>query len=359
MRGLVMVLMALDHSSGAFNAGHLFTDSVAFYRPGQPLPPLQFMIRWVTHLCAPTFLFLAGAGLAFTIRKARAQGDSELAIDRYLLTRGVLIAGFELWVSYFVMPPGKVLFQVLYAIGTSFVLMIPLRRLPDAVALALSVSLVGSLELISNLFRRAVGAHVPLWATLLFVPGNPSPLVVPYPTLHWLALMLLGWCFGNFLIKHPQTPAQASRKLLAWGCASLLGFAVIRWHNGYGNMALYREDNSFVQWLHVSKYPPGLSYVSLELGLCFLCLAGFFKWTERRMTLRSNLLLVLGQTPMFFYLLHFPLLETSARWLGVEGRLGIGAAFLGAVTVIAVLYPVCRAYRSYKSAHQSGWTRYI
>jgi uncharacterized membrane protein len=359
MRGLVMVLMALDHSSGAFNAGHLFTDSVAFYHPGQPLPPLQFLIRWITHLCAPTFLFLAGAGLAFTVRKERAQGRSELGIDRYLLTRGVLIAAFELWVSYFVMPPGKVLFQVLYAIGTSFVLMIPLRRLPNALALALSVSLIAFLELISNLLRAEVGAHVPLWATLLLLPGNPPPLVVAYPTLHWLALMLLGWCFGNFLIQHPQTPAQVSRKLLLAGGACLLGFAVIRGLNGYGNMALYREDDSWVQWLHVSKYPPGLSYVSLELGLCLLCLAALFKWSERHTPKRSNLLLVLGQTPLFFYLLHFPLLEESAHWLGVEGHLGIGAAFLGAATVTAVLYPACRAYRTYKSAHKHGWTRYI
>src|SRR5882724_2833757 len=102
MRGFVMVLMAVDHSSGAFNAGHLFTDSVTLYRPGMPLPLAQFLVRWITHLCAPTFLFLAGTGLAFTVNKERAQGKSELGIDGYLLKRGLLIAVFELWISYFV-----------------------------------------------------------------------------------------------------------------------------------------------------------------------------------------------------------------------------------------------------------------
>jgi uncharacterized membrane protein len=359
MRGFVMVLMAVDHSSGAFNAGHLFTDSVAFYHPGTALPLGQFLVRWVTHLCAPTFLFLAGAGLAFTVKKERAQGKSELGIDGYLLKRGLLIAAFELWISYFVMPKGKVLFQVLYAIGTSFVLMIPLRRLSKGPALAVSASMLALLELVSNVMRGQFGAHVPLWATLLVVPGNPPPLFVAYPTLHWLALMLLGFAFGKYLLENPQTPAQLSRKLLAAGGALLLGFVAIRGFNRYGNMALYREDNSLVQWLHVSKYPPGLSYVSLELGLCFLCLAGLFKWSERRTPNHGNLCLVLGQTPMFFYLLHFPLLELSARVLGIEHAFGIRAAFLGAAAVITVLYPVCRVYRSYKSAHKHSWLRYL
>jgi uncharacterized membrane protein len=359
MRGFVMVLMAIDHSSGAFNAGHLFTDSVTLYHPGMPQPTAQFLVRWITHLCAPTFLFLAGTGLSFTVNKERAQGRSELGIDGYLLKRGLLIAAFELWISYFVMPSGKLLLQVLYAIGTSFVLMIPLRRLPTGAALAVSLGLIAGLELATNLLRGWFGEHVPLWATLLFLPGAPPPLFVAYPTLHWLALMLLGWAFGNYLIERPRAAAPLSRKLLIAGCACLLGFALIRGFDGYGNMGLHRQDNSLVQWLHVSKYPPGLSYVGLELGLCFWCLAGLFKWSERRTPKRSNLLLVLGQTPLFFYLLHFPLLELSASLLHAEHAFGIGAAFLGAASVIAALYPACRAYRTYKQAHKHSWTRYI
>jgi uncharacterized membrane protein len=239
------------------------------------------------------------------------------------------------------------------------VLMIPLRRLSQWPALVVSVSMIALLELVSNVMRGQFGAHVPLWATLLVVPGNRPPLFVAYPTLHWLALMLLGWAFGKYLLEKPQTPAQLSRKLLAAGGALLLAFAAIRGFNRYGNMALYREHDSLVQWLHVSKYPPGLSYVSLELGLCFLCLAGLFKWSERRTPKQGNLCLVLGQTPLFFYLLHFPLLELSARVLGIEHALGIGAAFLGAAAVIALLYPVCRVYRRYKSAHKHSWLRYI
>ena len=98
MRGLVMVLMAIDHSSDAFNAGRLFTDAAMFYKPGTPLPAAQFLTRWITHICAPTFVFLAGTSLAFTVSRkvsSRRAGD----IDRYILVRGFIIAAFELWMD--------------------------------------------------------------------------------------------------------------------------------------------------------------------------------------------------------------------------------------------------------------------
>ena len=359
MRGLVMVLMAIDHSSDAFNAGRVFTDSVAFYRPGTELPAAQFLVRWITHLCAPTFLFLAGTGLSFTVRKLRDQRKTEFAIDRYLLVRGLIIAAFELWISYFVMPKGTFLFQVLYAIGTSYLLMIPLRRLPPLLALAVSVALMVLLELVGNLLRASFGAHPPLWASLLVLPGDPKPLVIAYPTLHWLSLMLLGWSFGQYLLLRPHAPAQLSRLLIVAGGLFLLGFVVIRGLDGYGNMGLHRADGSLVQWLHVSKYPPGLSYITLELGLCFWCLAAFFVSCRRFVPKPSNLFLVLGQTPMFFYLLHFPLLVRGAQLLGVEGKLGLGATFLGAAFVVLVLYPACSVYRRYKAAHKHGFAQYI
>lgn len=359
MRGLVMILMAIDHSSDAFNAGRVFTDSVDYYRAGTPLPAVQFLVRWITHLCAPTFLFLAGTSLAFTVKKLQIQGKTELSIDRYLLVRGLIIAGFELWISYFVMPKGMFLLQVLYAIGTSYLLILPLRRLPDALALGVSVALMLLLELACNLLRAKFGTHPPLWATLLFIPGEPKPLIVGYPTLHWLALMLLGWSFGRYLLRRPQTPRQSSRLLFGAGSLFLLGFLLVRGLDGYGNMALHRSDNSLVQWLHVSKYPPGLSYITLELGLCFWCLAALFVVSQRFVPQPSNPCLVLGRTPMFFYLLHFPLLVRGAQLLGVEGKLGLGATFLGAACVIALLYPACRVYRRYKAAHKHGLAQYI
>jgi uncharacterized membrane protein len=358
MRGLVMILMAIDHSSDAFNGGRLFTDAAFLYHPGMPLPAAQFLTRWITHLCAPTFLFLAGVGLAFTVAKQRERGARAFEIDRYILVRGVLIAAFELWISFFVMPKGKLLFQVLYGIGSSYLFMIPLRRLPDRVAIALALGLiVGGEALIALATRAGVATSLPL--ALLLVGGFRPHLLIAYPTLPWLAILLLGWGWGRRLVTRPAAREGLARKLALTGLVALAIFGIVRGVNRYGNLGLLRDGSSLVQWLHVSKYPPSLTYAALELGIACLCLAALFA-VGRRHRFRSNgLVLTLGGTPMFFYLLHFPLLILSARLLGVRDHLGLGAAYLGAALVVAVLYPACRWYRSYKAAHRTGWPRYI
>src|SRR5262245_21351871 len=98
MRGVVTVLMTVDHASGVFNAGRLFTDGLTLYRPGTPLPAAQFLTRWMTHLCAPSFVFLAGAALALSVERRRDAGEPEAATDRFILTRGLFIAALDpLW----------------------------------------------------------------------------------------------------------------------------------------------------------------------------------------------------------------------------------------------------------------------
>jgi uncharacterized membrane protein len=358
MRGLVMVLMALDHSSEEFNAGRLFTDGALFYQPGSPLPAAQFLVRWVTHLCAPTFVFLAGASLALQIDRRVAAGESAGSIDRHLALRGLLIAGFELWVSWFWMPPGRYLFQVLYAIGASFLFMVPLRRLPTSLLLALAAAVLALGEGLDGWLGWGPSETTPLLATLLFVPGRRGALLVAYPVLPWLGIMLLGWAFGRFLARRPA-PGTTSRVLASSGVALLALFAVVRGRNAYGNMGLLREDGDLVQWLHVSKYPPSLSFAALELGIATLLLAGFVVASGHVAARPNGLLRVLGRTPMFFYLLHIPCLVLAARALHVGHTLGLGWTLFFAAAVVAALYPLCLVYSRYKAAHPEGWTRYV
>jgi uncharacterized membrane protein len=357
MRGLVMILMALDHSSDAFNRGRLFTDAAFLYRPGTPLPAAQFFTRWVTHLCAPTFLFLAGAGLAFTVDRLRAAGARPREVDRYILVRGTVIAMFELWISYFVMPKGEYLLQVLYGIGSSYVAMAALRRLPDRAAFAAALLLVTGSEAVVVLATRAGRPPLPL--ALTFTGGEWPHVLIGYPTIPWLAVLLFGWCGGRWWLTHPAARARVSSRLVVVGIAALALFVVLRAANGYGNMRLPRENGSLVQWLHVSKYPPGLGYVALELGIMAIVLAAAFAYSRRRSFRPHGIALTLGRTPMLFYLLHFPLLILTARALDVEHRLGLGMTYFGAAAVVAVLYPVCRWYRGYKAGHRAGWPRYI
>ena len=355
MRGLVMVLMAIDHSSDAYNAGRLFTDAARFWHVGSPLPAAQFVTRWITHICAPTFLFLAGTGLAFTVSRQVASGDRPGAIDKYIVVRGLIIAAFELWIALTVASDGKIIFQVLWGIGSAYVLMAPLRRLGDGAALALGLLLIATGELLVSV----AGPDPALPIKLAVTGGVYGRLLIAYPTIHWLAILLLGWWWGRRLVRSPQARTTAGRDLARAGVAALALFVVLRAIDGYGNMRLHRDSWALLQWLHVSKYPPSITYNALELGLMALIMAFMFRLAANRTPRPNSLLMVLGQVPMFFYLLHFALLVQSARLFGLEKKCGVGVSYLGAAAVIALLYPLCRWYRGYKAAHRTGWVRFI
>lgn len=362
LRGIVMLLMAVDHSSGEFNAGRLVTDSALFYKAGTPLPVLQFITRWLTHLCAPTFVFLAGVSLALSLGRRSQQGESSGTIDRHLLVRGLIIVALEVVPSYFWMPPGKYLAQVLYAIGTAYLFMIPLRRLPVPALVALAVTVLALGEALMGFAGWNPPNKVPLLAILLLSAGSRGALIVAYPTLPWLAILLLGWCFGHALAHRTDAQKLRPGRLLLSGFILLAIFAVFRGANGYGNMNLPRESGSVVQWLHVSKYPPSITFVALELGLMALVLGllALLARTARDSTPPHNdPLVVFGQTPLFFYLLHIPLLALLAAALRLEHRLGLGAAYGFAALAALILLPLCSWYRRYKAAHRTGFTRYF
>jgi uncharacterized membrane protein len=128
MRGMVMVLMAVDHASHAFNADRYVTDSFVMYQSGNVIPAVQFLVRWITHICAPTFVFLAGLSLALSIIRKQSEGIPDLRIDTDLLVRGLIILALDpLWMRFCF--DGQTIFQVLYAIGGGLCCMALLRRL--------------------------------------------------------------------------------------------------------------------------------------------------------------------------------------------------------------------------------------
>jgi uncharacterized membrane protein len=354
MRGLVMVLMTVDHASEMFNSGRHVSDAYFLYKPGTPLPVIQFLVRWITHLCAPTFVFLAGASLAFSTMKRLNAGESDASIDRSIVIRGLLIAALDpLWMSW-AFTPGMILLQVLFAIGVSFICMVPLRRLGNRTLVGLALGLMLFGEGIIGALLKLFGGSMPLPLALLLSGGLFGKLIVGYPLLPWLAIMMLGWVFGDHLLRQ-----QPARWLGTGGLLALAVFAIVRGVNGYGNLLLLRDDQSLLQWLHVSKYPPSLSFYALELGLMALLLSCLFHWQQRQRANPSGLLLVLGQTAFFFYLLHGHLLLLAARSLGVLHQRGLPETFVAAGAVIGLLYPCCRWYRRYKNAHPQGWARYV
>jgi uncharacterized membrane protein len=374
MRGFVMVLMAVDHASEMFNGARIAGDSAyiaglggtgAPRRPmGVPLPIDQFFTRWITHLCAPTFLFLTGTALAMSTESRQAAGDSQRSIDRHLAIRAGVLLAIEFGV--FSLGGGMLVMQVLFAIAFGMLAMIALRRFPAGWLVAIAGTWIVGGEALCSLIAIP-GDRIPFALSVLFLPAAFEHAFVLYPAVPWLAMMMLGWAFGCWLrsgqndpgtTQKNWTPAQFSATA---GLFALGIFAAVRSTNAYGNMFLLRGTDSIAQWLHVSKYPPSLSFVSLELGLMGIALALCFALEARlrREPRRNNPILVYGQTALFFYVLHLVLLGGVAQGLGILKSLGLGAAFAGALAVLIALYPACLWYRRYKAEHPRGWAQYV
>jgi uncharacterized membrane protein len=354
LRGLVMVLMTIDHASAALNPGRLMTDSPFMHAPGAALPVDQFLTRWISHLCAPTFVFLAGAALALSVTRRVAAGDTPRSIDRAIVTRGVILLILEAaWMSL-AFTPGKILLQVLYALGGAMICMALLRRLPVGVLAVAGLALIAGSEALAGLALDLSGGGMPPVAVgLLLTSGFYESVIVAYPLIPWLAIMMVGWAWGTTLATRPPRP----RSLVVAGVAALAVFAAVRGANGYGNMRLWREDGSLVQWLHVSKYPPSLSFTALELGVMAVLLALFARLRLRGAAAPAlQILELFGSVALFYYLLHVHLLEVSGL---VLGKPGLAVTYLAAALTLIVLYPLCSVYRQYKAAHPHAWTRYI
>jgi len=359
VRGFVMILMIFDHAAMAFNRNHLDHDS-ALYADAMTmaLPAAEFFTRWMTHICAPTFVFLAGTALALSIERRVAQGMDAWEIDKNILIRGAIIALLDPTVISLGL--GRLSLSVLTAIGLAMMAMALLRRLPTwgLVAFGLGWFLVG--EWVTGLVWSPPGAaSIP--AALAFATSGAGAFSIKYPIVPWLAIMALGWVFGRHMTEYAsgKTRVTPAKVMLVAGLVALVVFAVVRGLNGYGNMFLLRADSSWQQWLHVSKYPPSLSFTMLEVGLMCLILAVMMKLEPLIGVRRNGPLLVWGQTAMFFYLVHRFVFDASAHYGGLLGVGTISTTYIVGILALVVLYPLCLWYRSFKAAHPQSFLKYI
>ncbi|MBC7974707.1 MAG: DUF1624 domain-containing protein [Myxococcales bacterium] len=346
VRGFVMVLMTLDHASSSFNAGRLMSDSAAAAHAGGALDPMQFAIRWVTHLCAPTFVMLAGASLALSATRRLRDGVPGSAVDRDILIRGALLIAIDVvWMSWVWKLGTPVQLGVLYAIGASMIGMIALRRLPALVVGGLGVAIMVGGEALTG---QLDPGQVLTAATLS--GGRFGPLIFFYPFLPWTGFMMVGWALGVRL----AGPGMRARD---WGILAAIAavtFVVVRGLDSYGNAHLQRGGSSWIDWLHVSKYPPSLAYAALELAIAFALLAATWRWAKP-----WRPLVVLGQTALFFYVLHVHLLKIAALALGLYKSAGIGVTVIAWLAMVAALYPLSRWYLAVKRRHPTSALRFL
>ncbi|PST83642.1 hypothetical protein C7T94_13985 [Pedobacter yulinensis] len=377
MRGLVMIIMALDHVRDMLHLSSLTQSPTDLNTTNTAL----FFTRWVTYLCAPTFVFLSGAS-AFLSLQAR---NDVPAARRFLLTRGLwlivlefTLVNFGMW---FDLRFSFLIFEVIAAIGVGFIILALLISLPQRVIGITGLTILALHNLVA--FSPSANASLPMkLLSSLFLPGawpyaEDRLFFMGYPPVPWLGIMLVGFGAGKtFLL--PQD--QQSSVFLKAGLAALGLFLLIRLTNVYGDPALWavQEKNLFtvLSFLNVTKYPPSLLFCLLFLGLMCLVLSAAqglrARWV-RRVT-------VYGRTPLFYFLVHWyiihPLVFVMVFVQGFSpGDLVFGSSFgrpasgsgiaLWAVYlvwagIVLLMYPLCSWYGRYKARHpDKKWLRYL
>jgi uncharacterized membrane protein len=342
LRGLIMVLMALDHANLFIAQKH----SPGEYWGG-PFPvyhdALAFVTRLVTHLCAPGFFFLMGAGMLLFATSRRKQGWSKWAIARHFLLRGGLLIALQLLVvnrAWELSPGGwgpELYIGVLFALGGAMILGSSLVWLTPQVLLPLTAVLILGTELLTPDPGQWDQAFEPL-VRLLLVPGGNLQLWVNYPVLPWLGLVTFGMAFGHWLV---DNAGKAFKRALGFGAVFILAFAVLRTLDGFGNIRP-RDGDTWIDFLNVVKYPPSITFTLLTMGVNLTILGLLARAGEKHRQFLQPLL-VFGRTPLFFYLTHLFLYAGHGRWL-TPGGTSIPQMVPCWLLSLLALYPLCLGY---------------
>ena len=379
VRGAVMVLMALDHV-------RVFSGVPA----GGPTPAL-FLTRWVTNFCAPSFFFLAGTGAYLYARKVGDRG----VVARWLAVRGAWLVLLELTVlrlawTFNVDYAHYMLAGVIWSLGLSMIVLAALVFLPargvGAVGVAMIVLHDGVRGLLVRSFPQLVDGGAPWYASLLYFGGGISlagpdgpTLIVLYSLIPWAGVMAAGYAFGEIMTLDAE---RRRRILVTLGSAAVMAFLVLRGLDLYGDPRPWRSVTDgrapWMSFLNTSKYPASLLFLLMTLGPMFLALPAL----ERARGRLFDLLALFGRVPLFFYLLHIPLIHAVAMLVSVirgDGGLGwlvenhpvmVGPAPAGytwslpllyAITVlcVALLYLPCRWFAAARAKRPESWLRYL
>jgi len=375
-----MVIMALYHVRDFFHEGAMTFQPEDLTKTTAAL----FFTRWVTHICAPVFMFTTGVGAFLWVSKpGRATSD----LSRFLITRGLWLMFLELTVLrfayFFSLTSGPWFLSILWAIGGSMVICGVLVHLPLRVLAPLSVVVIALHNLADGVTAKTFGSWAPLW-NLLHQPGvfqlGDMAFVVAYPFVPWFAVMAAGYCFGEVL---SMEAGKRQRWMRNAGALLIAAFILLRGLNVYGDPQPWSTripGMTVLSFLRTTKYPPSLLFLLMTLGPALLLLSRF----DRREWPMDHPLLVLGRVPLFFFLLHFSLAHALAFPLAFlrYGEVGfllkpmpsMGGAvesyppgfgynllevYLIWLLVLALSYPLCRWFAGVKARRSDWWLSYL
>jgi len=368
LRGFVMALMALDHTRDYWSHSRFDPTDLAVTTPA------LFATRWITHLCAPTFMLLVGTGAYLSL----SRGMSKRALSTFLLTRGLWMIVLEFTVvklGWFLsdFDPQFYPLLVLWALGWSMIILAALIHLPLRAIAVVSATIVVGHNALDTIHAVDLGAFGPVWTVLHeggpVVSSHGWNVFAAYPLIPWMGVAGLGYVLGAMLSRDDvrTDPVRRRRLLMMIGAALLAVFVILRVADVYGEPMPWQHGEvatTVMSFFNVTKYPPSLLYVCATLGVAMLLLALFDGWRGAV----ADVLITFGRVPMFFYLLHIPLIHAAANIAyGGERALfspdpwglplwGVYAVWLAAC---AVLYPLCRWYAGVKARSTSVWLRYL
>ncbi len=373
LRGIVMILMALDHVRDFFGVPGLSPTNLA-----QTTVPL-FLTRWITHLCAPAFFLLTGTGAFLSLGRKRVP-----ELSRFLVTRGLWLILLELTLIRCLGMQFNVDYQVtmlivIWALGWAMVVLAVLVWLPLPAILTFGVALIAGHNLLDG-----IRPNHPLW-TILHAQGivvnRPGFVVfVAYPLIPWIGVTAVGYALGQV---YRWSPERRRAFLLRCGLALTATFVVLRWINLYGDPVRWGSQASgaltIVSFLNVTKNPPSLLYLLMTLGPALLLLRALDRPTPRSLAPA----LTFGRVPLFYFVLHLTLIHLLAvilcyvqngavHWMFESPNLGaypftpppgwgvsLPITYLLWIVVVVMLYPVCAWYAKVKQRGRAGWLSYF
>lgn len=377
MRGFAMIILALDHVRDMMH-----TTSITL-QPTDLLTttPALFLTRWITHICAPTFVFLSGTSAFISMKKRNDIAASKM----FLVQRGVwlvvlefTVVNFGLW---FDVRFSVFLFDVIATVGVGFIILALVIKLPEKIILAIGLLII----FLHNLTPLAPGKEtsllkqvlMPFFAPAAYPFGNGKLFVIGYSPIPWLGIMLIGFASGKMFLLDSQ---KQSSRFFRMGLTAIALFFIFRGINMYGDSVKWsvQKNNLYtvMSFANLTKYPPSLDFTLFFLGMMFLVLSRL----QQTRNWFTGIASVYGKVPLFYFIVHFYIIHSLVfAMVFLQGfrpadlvfgfNLGrppngsgipLWAVYLVWVVVVLSLYPLCKWYGAYKSRHkEKRWLRYV
>lgn len=374
LRGIIMVIMALDHTRDFFSNYHY--NPLDLEHTTVPM----FFTRWITHYCAPVFVFFAGTSAFLSFNRGKTKQEAA----KFLLSRGIWLIILEFTIVrfgwLFNLDYTHLLVQVIWAIGCSMVFLSGLIFLPYPLILSIGLLMIFGHNAFDSIHADALSQYGGLWHVFhemgLTQITQSVSLFVIYPLVPWLGVMATGYCFGKVFTK---TEVERNKWLFGTGIIAILLFIVLRYSNVYGDFHHWAMQDTVTKtvlsFIDCTKYPPSLLYLLMTLGPAILSLPLLEKITNAT----SRFFLVFGRVPMFYYILHIYLLHamamTIAYFKGVPmfyftdteksfgpkpgWGYGLVGVYLYWALAIIILYFPSRWFMNIKMNQKKWWLSYI